>query len=109
MVECRRVSPCSANRRAKELRGFRANAEGSHAALADHPLRRAPPLAGLGLSLLAPAPTSPDARPLERISHLIVIYQENWGFDGLFGKFPGANGLANAGATVRQVDKSGRP
>ncbi len=66
-------------------------------------------LAALGLFLLRGSPTSGAARPLERINHLIVIYQENWSFDGLFGKFPGANGLANAGATVRQVDKDGRP
>ncbi len=66
-------------------------------------------LAALGLSLLVPAPASRAARPLERIEHLIVIYQENWSFDSLYGKFPGANGLANAGATVRQVDKDGRP
>src|SRR5437667_438202 len=30
------------------------------------------------------------------IDHLVVIYQENWAFDSLFGTFPGANGLANA-------------
>jgi phospholipase C len=51
----------------------------------------------------------PPASPVHRIKHLIVIYQENWSFDGLFGKFPGANGLNNAGATIRQVDKHGRP
>ncbi len=66
-------------------------------------------LGALGLLLLAPAPTAPAAGPLERINHVIVIYQENWSFDSLYGKFPGANGLANAGATVRQVDKDGRP
>lgn len=43
-----------------------------------------------------------------RINHVIVVYQENWSFDGLYGKFPGANGLANA-ETVTQVDKSGVP
>jgi phospholipase C len=47
--------------------------------------------------------------PIEEIEHVIVIYQENWSFDGLFGKFPGANGLANAGDAVRQVDKAGKP
>ena len=31
---------------------------------------------------------------------MIVIYQENWSFDSLYGNFPGANGLANAGAAV---------
>ncbi|HVO65840.1 MAG TPA: alkaline phosphatase family protein, partial [Syntrophales bacterium] len=47
--------------------------------------------------------------PPERINHVIVIYQENWSFDGLYGKFPGANGLAAAGAAVTQVDKEEKP
>src|SRR4051794_24430347 len=46
--------------------------------------------------------------PADRINHVIVIYQENWSFDGLYGNFPGANGLANVG-TVTQVDKDGKP
>src|SRR5207248_5480809 len=29
--------------------------------------------------------------------------------DGLLGKFPGANGIANAGDAARQVDKNGKP
>ncbi|MBA3945026.1 MAG: acid phosphatase [Herpetosiphonaceae bacterium] len=49
------------------------------------------------------------ASPLDKINHVIVIYQENWSFDGLYGNFPGANGLANASATVPQVDKTGKP
>jgi phospholipase C len=28
---------------------------------------------------------------LDKIQHVIVIYQENWSFDGLYGKFPGAD------------------
>lgn len=47
-------------------------------------------------------------RPLELIDHIVVIYQENWTFDSLFGRFPGANGLANALGTARQVDKNGQ-
>ena len=31
---------------------------------------------------------------LQQINHVIVIYQENWSFDSLYGKFPGANGLS---------------
>ncbi len=58
---------------------------------------------------LRAAPVAQAERPLDRIKHLIIIYQENWTFDSLYGKFPGANGLANAGETVRQVDKAGRP
>src|SRR5262245_31965252 len=53
-------------------------------------------------------------KALARIDHIVVIYQENWSFDSLFGKFPGANGTANAvdGAgnlLIPQVDKSGIP
>ena len=47
---------------------------------------------------------------LASIDHVIVIYQENWSFDGLFGKFPGANGIANASPASRaQTDKDGKP
>ncbi len=63
-------------------------------------------VASAGMLSLGPARA---AVPLERISHIIVIYQENWSFDGLYGHFPGANGIANAGAAIRQVDKSGVP
>ena len=35
-------------------------------------------------------------KALERIDHIVVIYQENWSFDSLFGLFPGADGIANA-------------
>jgi len=60
----------------------------------------------LGAASVAPVRA---AGPLDRIDHIIVIYQENWSFDGLYGLFPGANGIANAGDTVRQVDKNGVP
>ena len=63
----------------------------------------------LGLVATAPNPTPGQAAGLNKINHLVVIYQENWSFDGLYGKFPGANGIANAGTAVRQVDKAGRP
>src|SRR5881396_11639 len=54
-------------------------------------------------------PTARAAGSLGQVNHLIVIYQENWSFDGLYGKFPGANGLDNAGPAVQQVDKNGKP
>ncbi len=45
-----------------------------------------------------------------KVGHIIVIYQENWSFDALYGHFPGANGIANAApVTLSQVDKSGAP
>jgi phospholipase C len=46
---------------------------------------------------------------LEQIRHIIVIYQENWSFNSLYGKFPGAEGLANAGARITQRQKDGTP
>src|SRR3954470_10304879 len=46
---------------------------------------------------------------INQINHVIVIYQENWSFDGLYGKFPGANGIDNAAATTPQADRSGAP
>src|SRR6516162_1360574 len=51
------------------------------------------------------------AQPVDlgKIQHVIVIYQENWSFDGLYGKFPGADGIANAGERVRQMKKDGTP
>ncbi|HEY2993562.1 MAG TPA: alkaline phosphatase family protein [Methylomirabilota bacterium] len=69
-------------------------------------------LAILGAVIVAAAcattPRAPSA--LTGIDHVIVIYQENWSFDGLFGKFPGANGIARASATsIAQTDKAGRP
>src|SRR6266536_3271864 len=59
------------------------------------------------------APLPADSRSvgqpsgLEKIRHVIVIYQENWSFDGLYGKFPGADGIANAGERIRQVKQDG--
>jgi phospholipase C len=41
-----------------------------------------------------------------RLNHIIVIYQENWSFDSLYGQFPGVNGLANGFDTLPQTDKS---
>lgn len=61
--------------------------------------------AAIGFVPVAAAPR----KSLDRIKHVIVIYYENWSFDGLFGSFPGANGIANAGATVNQVTKDGVP
>lgn len=43
-----------------------------------------------------------------KLNHIIVVYQENWSFDGLYAKFPGANGVST-GQTIAQVDKSGNP
>jgi acid phosphatase len=52
------------------------------------------------------APADPPAPTLRTaIQHVIVIYQENWSFDGLYGSFPGANNLSSVPGTVPQLDK----
>jgi phospholipase C len=45
---------------------------------------------------------------LEKLQHIVVIYLENHSFDNLYGEFPGANGINNAGERARQVDRSGK-
>jgi phospholipase C len=70
-------------------------------------------LASLALSLatvIGAAPTlHAQTDGLQKINHIVVIYQENWSFDSLYGKFPGANGFDQAAATTPQVDKDGTP
>jgi phospholipase C len=51
---------------------------------------------------------SAPAGRLDAIEHVIVIYAENRSFDHLYGLFPGADGLHDAGRTV-QVDRDGTP
>ncbi|HEY9154894.1 MAG TPA: esterase-like activity of phytase family protein, partial [Opitutaceae bacterium] len=47
-----------------------------------------------------------SANAVQNIDHIVVIYQENWTFDGLYGSFPGANGLSNASpASLTQIDR----
>src|SRR5215470_9982919 len=69
------------------------------------------PIAALALSFALtllyslPALAAPKP-PLTGIKHIIVIYQENWSFDSLYGLFPGANGLANSSAaSLNQTDR----
>ena len=46
---------------------------------------------------------------VDKLSHILVLYMENRSFDTLFGEFPGANGLANAGEAAVQRDREGKP
>ena len=46
---------------------------------------------------------------LNEIKHIIVIYQENWSFDSLYGLFPGADGLANSFGQIPQLDRTAVP
>ena len=61
-----------------------------------------------GMAAPAPAATKPAAQ-LDKIQTVVVIYAENRSFDSLFGRFPGANGIARAGKTsLIQVDRDGK-
>jgi acid phosphatase len=52
--------------------------------------------------------TKTAASGIESITNVVVIYAENRSFDSLYGLFPGANGLQNAGRTgAPQVDRDG--
>ncbi len=64
-------------------------------------------LLALTFSLVG-TPTVRAANDLDKIKHIIVIYLENRSFDNLYGAFPGASGLADAGAAATQVDKTGK-
>ena len=59
------------------------------------------------LSVVTYGASRSQAAQLGDINHIVVVYMENWSFDSLYGKFPGADGLA--GSTGRQVDASGLP
>jgi acid phosphatase len=49
------------------------------------------------------------AHGLARLNHIVVVVLEDWSFDSLYGQFPGAEGLANAGNAAIQVDATGSP
>lgn len=55
-----------------------------------------------------PTQLTPNPVGLNRINHIVVIYQENWSYDALYGQFPGAN-TKGPGTPITQVDKSGNP
>ena len=61
-----------------------------------------------------PSPARPSrARkktPLDKVDHIVVIYEENHSFDNLYGGWEGVNGRANAtAAKTTQVDQQGAP
>ncbi len=65
----------------------------------------------LALAACAATPSAHTAsstpRGIDRIEHVVVLFQENWSFDSLFGKFPGARGLADAKDALPQSDRNG--
>ena len=55
------------------------------------------------------AQTSGQASGIDKINHVIVIYQENWSFDGLYGSSPARTASPTPGDASTQVDKNGQP
>ena len=54
------------------------------------------------------AASPPERRPaLDRIGHIIVLFLENRSFDHLYGMFPGADGVDDAGFAAIQVSAAG--
>jgi phospholipase C len=66
-------------------------------------------LASLASNLHAGQPNKAADEHLKKIEHIIVIYQENWSFDSLYGQFPGVDGLQNAFDNLPQFDIFGAP
>jgi acid phosphatase len=69
-------------------------------------------LAGLTIGLAVASPALGDesnrSNKLDKVDHIVVIYQENHSFDNLFGRWEGVNGLADADAAhTTQVTQSG--
>jgi phospholipase C len=66
--------------------------------------------AAIGLLTATSALAQPaGSDPLAKIGHIVVIFEENRSFDNFFGKFPGANGFATAGAWSPQIGPDGKP
>lgn len=61
----------------------------------------------VGLSAGAARADEPTAADLAKIQTIVVLYAENRSFDALYGRFPGANGLANVTpAQAVQLDRN---
>lgn len=67
-------------------------------------------MAGLAAATAVISAAHAEVPPaLAKIGHVVVIFEENRSFDNLFGHFPGADGLDNAGPAARQVKADGTP
>src|SRR5438093_10309253 len=53
------------------------------------------------------SPGNDNRQKLDKINHIVVIYEENHSFDNLYGGWEGVNGRANADAAhTTQVDQT---
>ena len=73
--------------------------------------RRAAALAAaltIAVAAASPALAANRSKKLGKVSHIVVIYQENHSFDNLYGSWEGVNGLADADAAhTTQVGQAG--
>ena len=53
-------------------------------------------LAASSAAIAVPAAARDDGHGVNRLKHLVVIYEENHSFDNLLGGWPGVNGLSSA-------------
>jgi acid phosphatase len=78
--------------------------------LRTHARRAVALAAGLTIAVAAasPALAANRSKKLGKVSHIVVIYQENHSFDNLYGSWEGVNGLADADAAhTTQVGQAG--
>jgi phospholipase C len=72
-------------------------------------LRKALFLIFLATNVPVLAAALPERKPgLGRVGHIIVLFLENRSFDHLYGMFPGADGVENAGFAAIQISAGGR-
>jgi phospholipase C len=103
--------PLAGFRRSTRLRscgGWRKHGQKTFREVVMWKLARILPLAFSVSIATAVSASPPEPVPgLERVGHIIVIFLENRSFDHLYGLFPGADGISNAGAAGAQVTSQG--
>src|SRR5260370_38522735 len=65
----------------------------------------------LGTTLADPVSANPFPPELkDSIKYVVILFPENRSFDSMFGKFPGANGIREAGHAAKiQLKPAGEP
>lgn len=53
-------------------------------------------------ALAGHGPAAAAEGALAKVTHIVIVYMENRGFDNLFGAYPGANGIVSPGAAIEQ-------
>jgi acid phosphatase len=66
-------------------------------------------LAATAIMVAGSAAKNGPSKSLDKIDHIVVIYEENHSFDNLYGGWEGINGLQNAAGHSTQVAQDGTP